>query len=308
LGTRGAGTAPLGPPWRRRGQRGTGAAPPAQPIRRPFDAILEDVVTLEICNWRLEESVAALCRAIGAREPCAMPIGHMSSMTGERWQQFWALYLALQAWLAEGRPHGLPTMLRACDPDGVTFRRVASMLGGRNELKELYVERTCLCLESWLRFLLIAPGDGPERTAHRAAVDAIEQEIQKRDPAGRILNAFKEFGHEGDGRLQPCHHKALRRYDVIISSIGAGAWRGAMPMRGTDGLERADTLDALLAPIRAWLDEGPAPGSHAGQGFGELRQSLGKPDGPKCFLAALPVSLLHCQALSARQKAQSRAK
>jgi hypothetical protein len=192
-----------------------------------------------------------------------------------------------------------------CDRDGATARRVAAMLGDRDDLKELYVERTCLCMEFWLHFLAIAPESSAERLSHRAAVAALEQRIKVRDPDGEILKAF---GHEGDGRLQPCHHKVFRRYDIIVSSIGAGAWRGAMPMRGTDGSGRADTVDALLAPVEAWLEGRPVAADGIDhQRFAEVQGLLGQPDPTGRFLASLLVSLLHAQALAARQRARSRA-
>lgn len=71
------------------------------------------------------------------------------------------------------------------------------------------------------------PAEPAQPVAHRAAVTALEERIRELDPTGRVLDARHQ---KGDGRLEPCSHKAFRRYD-IISSIGAGSWRGAIPMR-----------------------------------------------------------------------------
>jgi len=73
----------------------------------------------------------------------------------------------------------------------------------------------------------------PQMIAHHAAVKAIEGKILKKDPESLIIRAMKS---EGDGRLQPCNHKAFRRCDIIISSIGVDKWRATKTKqpRGTN--------------------------------------------------------------------------
>ena len=93
---------------------------------------------------------------------------------------------------------------------------------------------------------------GPAGEPHRRAISAVEEKIRQRDPDGEILKAFHL---EGNGKLNPCHHKLFRRYDIILSSIGVGKWRGAIPEIGTTGFERAEAVEQLLAPIDAWLGE-----------------------------------------------------
>jgi len=257
---------------------------------------------LEICNWNLEASVLALCTAIGRKESAPMPIGHLASVSEERWRTIWAYYLVLRNWLPRQAPCGYPALLRLCDPDGAIQDHLLGLLGDRDGLKELYVERLCRCLEFWLNGFF--PPDSAQITAHRAAVEALEAQIRKRDPEGRILTAFNE---EGDGKLEPCHHKVLRRYYIITSSIGAGGWRAAMPQRGTDGLERAAALDQFLAPIEAWIARpGGNHGSAPGPLFQEVQARLGEPDAAKRFLASLLASLLRAQQLSARERAHKR--
>ena len=179
-------------------------------------------------------------------------------------------------------------------------RRVADLLGERTALKELYVERFCLLLERWLQ----NPHgwDDPQLVAHRAAVIEIEAAIRARTPEEGILRAMRM---DGDGRLQPCNHKAFRRYDVILSSIGQGQWRGAMPERGTDGFERASVVAKHLDPIEAWIAEGAEAHMEGAPGDTIIR-SLGQPDDSKRFLASLLVSLLGAQGMAARNRAQRR--
>ena len=272
----------------------------AQPFPTDYRKTLDDIIALEICNWNLEKSILEFCSAVGEKRPTGIPIGHMASVSPERWRKVWAYYLAIRAWLpSEGRAAYAP-LLEMCDPDKVVQSHVSGLLGDRTELKELCVERFCRCLEFWLGGFF--PRESAQAKAHNAAVSALEEEIRKRDPQGQILNAMKG---EGDGRLQPCGHKAFRRYDIILSSIGTGKWRAAMPMRGTDGFDRAATLEEYLLPIEKWIE-----GSTCGEGAlaEDIQARLGARDGAKVFLASLLVSLLRSQQLVSRQLAESRSK
>jgi hypothetical protein len=273
----------------------------AGPLGEKCGALAEQIVALEICNWNLEESVLALCGAIGAAEPALLPIGHLASVADERWEKVWAYYLTLRNWLPSEGKSGYKALLRTCDPGGAVRRHILGMLRERDELKELYVERLCLCLEFWLGGFY--PAGSAQMTALEAAVAAVEGEIRKRDAGGEILEAFA-LG--GDGKLQPCHHKMFRRYDIIISSVGAGKWRAVIPRRGTDGLERAALLDEYLEPIEAWI--AGAEAAPAGDLGRKIHASLGERDGAKIFLASLLASLLRAQQLFARKLAASGAK
>ncbi len=269
-----------------------------QPIDEATTKIINQIIALEICNWRLEDSLLDLCAAIGSGTPVDHDIGHLGSVTEQRAKQVWAYYLAARDWLpCAGRGEYIH-LLKDCDPDGQMQERVSQLLGERTELKELYVERFCLCLEMWLGGAL-SKGSA-SAIAHDAAVLRIEEEIQRRDPDGGILNALH---HDGDGRLQPCSHKAFRRYDIILSSIGCGKWRGAMPQRGTDGFERADALARYLDAIEGWLRKGQEADPGA-----EVTSLLGEPNVVKTFLASLLVSVLRGQELAARRRAESRSR
>jgi hypothetical protein len=90
----------------------------AAPLDGVCQAILEQIMALEICNWRLEESVLALCVAIGAKKPAHMKIGHMASMTKERWRKIWAYYLTCLHWLSDQKHGGYEVVLATCDLNG----------------------------------------------------------------------------------------------------------------------------------------------------------------------------------------------
>lgn len=272
----------------------------AQPLSATQARILQRITDLEICNWAMEDAVLVLCREIGSQQLSATPIGHLASVSEERWRQLWAYYLAMRAWLPHEGATGYGALLGVCDADRAHRTHISEMLGERSALKELYVERVCLTLEFWLG------GYHPEGSAHQrghaAAVAALEEEIRKLDPQGEILAALRG---DGDGRLQPCNHKCFRRLDIIISSIGVGRWRGAMPMRGTDGLARAAQVEALLRPIEDWI-EGRAPGCTDDGLAARVHAALGTPVPAKFFLAALLVSVLRGQAISAHKRASAR--
>ena len=269
------------------------------PVNESIREVTNQIVALEICNWKLEESLLALCRAIGERRPAEMRIGHDASVTEERWRQIWAYYFALRNWLPSWRVNGYQYLLREHDGDGELREHVAGLLGDRNAVKELYVMRLCLCLDYWLGGCYLREEDSPQKTAHAGAVAASDREIRQLEPEDTLLNVFLL---EGDGKLNPCHHKLFRRLDVITSSIGAGRLFGAMPMRGTDGVERADLLETYLAPIEMWLKNGGETSTDKGLP-GKIIASLGERDATGAFLATLLVSLLRPQQMAARERA-----
>jgi hypothetical protein len=268
--------------------------------------IIDQIISLEICNWKLEESILALCRAIGINKPADIPIGHMSSMTEERWGRIWAYYLTLKNWLPHETPTGYETLLKVFDPNKMIQKNILNMLGHRNELKELYVERFCLCLEFWIGGFL--PNKSAQKIAHDAAVSAIDKMIKKLDPKGEVIPEVV-LKDEGNGRLNLCGHKLFYRYDLIISSIGAGKWRAVMGRRATDGLKRADLLEKYLLPIESWLGGKTKKRKVKEHKLSkEIYKALGKSDDVKIFQASLLASLLRAQQLAARKLAESRVK
>lgn len=126
------------------------------------------------------------------------------------------------------------------------------MLGGSTELKWLYVERFCLNFEYWLGGFY--PDGSPQLRTYNAAVEELEKEIARLDPDPEMLEWMRLDGKRG--WIEVCHHKAFRRFDIHISSIGAGRWSGAIPHGGAGGLERAETLERYLSPIEAWTKDG----------------------------------------------------
>ena len=185
-------------------------------------------------------------------------------------------------------------------------QHISDMLGERNELKELRVERFCLHFELWLDGL--PGGDLPHKKALDAAAAAIDAEIERVAPNDEFEHAERGFASRmrmsDNGQLHPCHHKLFRRYDIIISSIGAGKWREAIPYRGTDGSGRADLADQYLDPIDAWIEGTVEQADEAAK----IHELLGERDDVKVFLASLMVSLTRPQQGLARKWAEQAAK
>lgn len=277
----------------------------APPLSKVSKEILKSIISLEICNWNLEESILSLCSAIGTSHAPKIRIGHAGSVTDERWRKVWAYYLALKAWLpSSGRITGYQALLDICDPESETRNHVLSMLGEINDLKQLYVERFCLNFEYWIGGFY--PLGSPQMKAYVAAVERLEGEISKLDPDPEMLEWMRLDGKRG--WIEICHHKAFRRFDIQISSIGSGKWRGAIPYEGTDGLGRAETLEKYLAPIEEWIKGPAAPRKSADDDISNrIQESLGKRDDSKLFLAAMLVSLLRSQQIAARKRAEKRA-
>lgn len=271
----------------------------ARPLDKSSKAIMKQIISLEICNWKLEQSILALCAAIGAKKPAEPTIGHLTSMSEERWQKLWAYYLNLREWLSHGKLQGHRTYLKTCDPKGKIKNHIFKMLGKHNMLKETYTERFCLCLERWLGGY--PPQNSPQMAAHNAAVQALDRAIKVLDPKSKVLHK-DVLKADGEGRLIPCNHKAFRRYDLIISSIGAEKWRAVMARRGTDGQKRANTLKKYLSPIESWVDGKTAKTKLSKK----INRFLGRHDDTKIFLASLLVSLLRPQQIAARMLAERR--
>lgn len=277
----------------------------AAPLDEGDSQLLQQILNIEICNWRLEDSLLALCEGIGGHTPVAGPIGHGPSVNQERWRRVWAYYLSLRHWQSEAagqHQHAYTPILRLCDPDDEVRQLVAGMLGDPDPVKCLRVERLCLHLEYWLDGL--PDLEAPRMIGLDMASHALEAEIQNTLPQNDYGREERDFADHlrltDNGQLHPCHYKLFRRYDILISSIGCGVWRGAMPPRGDSAAIRVELLEHYLTPMQVWLDTTPVPESTDSEVAGTIWNVLGTPDPAKRFLVALLISLMRCQQEKAR--------
>jgi len=278
----------------------------AAPLDESDSAILDQILALEICNWRLTDSILDLTAAIGVHRPASGGIGHRRSITPERWRTVWAHYLALQRYLWGDRTMGdaFTPILEAIDPDRSVQEKIDEYLGERDEVKELLVQRLLYAMD-WM--VSHFPWGSTWQKAQNAGIKVIEDRLQELGADPDILRHL--HWPTVDGRLQPCGHKFVRRLDILISSIGAKKWRGRIPFRGTDGLELSGALDAYLEPIAAWLQQDDSMCQHQEQEPGTtILRNLGEPDAAKRFMARLLSSLLTSQQIEARLKGEERSK
>lgn len=277
----------------------------ARSLDQPSKEIVDQINALEICNWRLEDSIIALCQSIGKNLPSKMKIGHHRSVTEERWKKIWAYFLSLRKWLQNGNMDVFSeSLLKTCDPNQEILEHVTKLLRTRNTLKELYMTLLYLRIE---RLNCTSELDSTLRIAYKASITEIEKQIEDKVGNSEILTALSE--NNAAGRLQPCSHKVFRRYDIILSSIGDEEWRKSIPMVGTDGLKRADLLEKYLFPIESWIDSKNKPNNYNDEGqFEKIHDLLGYKNDLKIFLASLLVSLLRPQQIRAKKRAEKRIK
>ncbi len=271
-----------------------------QPASSAVKQIVQAVTALEICNWRLFESIRELCGCIGEGRLPSFAIGHHQSVDIQRWHRYWGYFFALRVWALEDHPCGVPSMQSICDPHGCIEHHIFELLGERTELKALYVERLARAVLFWLTGH--SEPDTPPGIAHAAGVAALEELIARHDPEARVVP--REWLFVDEAGLHPCHHKLFRHLDIIISSIGAEQWRATMPERGTDGAERADDLAPWLSALAGWVEgREPGNGETESEEWELVHGALGQPDDEKLFMVALLESLLRSQQIAARERA-----
>ena len=271
-----------------------------QPLSKSAKQIIKQISLLEICNWNLEESILTLCSAIGENEPTKLSIGHWRSLTEERLKKIWAYYLSLLSWLKIDETNWFDFLLISCDPEKKIKSHIFQLLGERNELKELCVERFCLCLG----LMLCSPRKSAQAKAHHAATSVIEEEIRKLDPDNQVLK-FPKFDVDACSYygFEPCRYNLFRHYDIVISSIGAGKWRAVMPRDRNGGLERVQLLERYLSSIEEWVNgENKKEDNNENKLYNKIHEFLGIQDNVKLFLASYLVSLLRSQQIASKPK------
>jgi len=187
------------------------------------------------CIWRYDypRRVHDICAAIGGSPHTAFRL-HYQVCT-ERRQEFIDYAKALQCWIDERGPDvGASPPGKACD----AVEKVYRMLGSKDPLKKMLVERTCLGLSA--RVLNCSFWGHNEREAQTALTPRHAQQLS-RGWSGTLRSLEQKIRTEmgsaaGDflcdvgGSAEPaCHFKFMRRVDILVSSIGCLRWRGSLP-------------------------------------------------------------------------------
>lgn len=245
------------------------------------------------CIWRYDypERIHHICKAIGSSGDTVSRC-HYQVGTDKR-DELIVYARALERWL------GKRNSKREVSPKGAMEdeieRRVFSMLGERDELKELLVERTLLGLANRhidCSFFGSASDKKPVALLPCYALD-LPAEWRSRM---RMLedNILKKWGAKADdflcevgGAEPPCHFKFIRRLEILIGSIGVLKWRGYLPPKDSKVSGRRELTTRYLSILHAyWTGSGSG-----GQGSDrmlceELFSALGESTPAKRWLIA----------------------
>ena len=84
----------------------------------------------------------------------------------------------------------------------------------------------------------------------------------------------------------------------VISSIGAGKWRAAMPERSTAAADLLTVHDRFIHALETWTEE--ALPDNATDMDQEVHALLGEPEPAKLFLVAFLAAILGAQRVNLR--------
>ncbi len=187
---------------------------------------------------------------------------------------------ALKMWLNNGTSLKRNTLSPESER---TFNKVFQMLGERDPLKDLLVERTYLGLSSralncsyWgynsRGKVALAPYTAQELSSDwHKRMSAIERAIAK-----EMGNKARDFLCDVGGSAEPaCHFKFIRRIDILVSSIGCLHWRGNLPPKDkTISGRRAITATYLAVLEKYWRGEAAGYGETESEDAGTIETEL----------------------------------
>jgi hypothetical protein len=249
------------------------------------------------CIWRYDYPlrVHLICQAIGAGKAAASRC-HYQVGTDKR-DELTAYARALKKWLGKTREKREGVSLDSA-LEGAIEQRVNDMLGEREALKDMLVERTLLGLAS--RHIdcsfFGSQGDGkPVKVFPSYALDLdrdwrsrmrmLEKEIQRKMGS----DAF-DFLCEVGGAEPPCHFKFIRRLEILLGSIGCLSWRGYLPPKDSKVSGRRQVTQRYLSVLYTYWSDGVSDSGendHDSQALErELFDALGEPQPFKKWLVA----------------------
>ena len=265
----------------------------------PLSKEIRDLRTIVdfCCIWRYDypQRVHDICKVIGGKgntlARCHYQVGT------EKRDELMAYAQALQKWLGLNSEKGdssLDDEKMVEDVEG----RVFTMLGERENVKDLLVERTFLGLASRTIDCSFfgSRGDGqPEEVfpSHaaplgndwRSRMRSLEREIVNK-MGGEAYDFFCEPG----GAEPACHFKFIRRLEILIGSIGCLKWRGSLPPKDSKVSGRRKVTQDYLSILHAyWSDTGLKTSEKDGDLYAlqkTLFDALDKPESYKRWLVA----------------------
>jgi hypothetical protein len=232
------------------------------------------------CIWRYDypDSIHHICKAIGGSgnnvSRCHYQVG-----TDKR-DELTAYASALREWLVKNGDEGEGSKENSAGVEDIA-QRVFTMLGTKEEIKKLLVERTLLGLAS-RNIDCSFYGSDREGTPvslypfqaldiaddWKAHMSSLEKEIIK----GLGSDAY-DFLCEVGGAEPPCHFKFIRRLEILIGSIGCLKWRGYLPPKDSKVSGRREVTQRYLSVLNSFWREIPLEKE---AGNDDLNQSLKK--------------------------------
>ena len=249
------------------------------------------------CIWRYDypQRVHDICNAIGGKgntlARCHYQVGT------EKRDELIAYAQALKKWLGNNREKAdisLDDKQMVEEVEG----RVFTMLGKRENIKDLLVERTFLGLASRNIDCSFfgSRGDGlpehvfPSNAARlendwRSRMRYLEREILN-EMGGEAYDFFCEVG----GAEPACHFKFIRRLEILIGSIGSLKWRGYLPPKDSKVSGRRKVTQDYLSILHAYWSDAGSRESGKDENLQSLQKTLfdalGEPENFKRWLVA----------------------
>ena len=247
------------------------------------------------CIWRYDypQRVHDICNAIGGKGTtlarCHYQVGT------EKRDELVAYAQSLKKWLGINSEKGDISLDDKHMVEEVESR-VYNMLGERENIKDLLVERTFLGLASRNIDCSFfgSRGDGqpeevfpynayPVENDWRSRMRSLEREILN-EMGGEAYDFFCEVG----GAEPACHFKFIRRLEILIGSIGCLKWRGYLPPKDSKVSGRRRVTQHYLSILHAyWSDTLLRAADNDVQALQKtLFDALGEPEPYKRWLVA----------------------
>ncbi len=245
------------------------------------------------CIWRYDypQRVRDICAVIGGSEHTALRL-HYQVSTARR-TEFFNYAQALRGWLDDKAPDD--AMYQTPDAQE-TARKVYGMLGKKDHLKALLVERTFYGFSSRALNCSFWGNNVQEPETDLLPFNAYPLNRDWFDRMHTVERTIRrEMGYDASdflcdvgGSAEPaCHFKFIRRVDILVSSIGCMSWRGNLPPKdGTVKGRRQITRRYLAALEQYWSGARGGSDPETAAVADELASLMGEPDDYKRWLAA----------------------
>ena len=241
----------------------------AAPLNDDFRIMRLQVASYEACHYSFPDSLMTLLACIGAgvadRELKTGCYAHFGRNTDDRrrLQRVQAYASILGDWAEQSNVSDSLSGHPGYEGD---VRRLYEMLGPWTRRKVLYARRLALLIG-----LIEKVGGGYDSYSNHHCYPAaaeIDREIFLAEgvPAELIPEpldepAFKELLSRTDPLLAKvssydavfCRLNLFRHFEIWISSVGCGEWRGAMPVTGENRKAIERTVPNLVCALNGWL-------------------------------------------------------